>query len=53
MPGFPEIAVEQPADADLSDGGTIPFDAKTIGHSDPAKLFMIKSTGPRFLRISV
>ncbi len=50
MPGSPEIAVEQPVGTDLGDGGAIPFDATTIGSSAPAKLFTIKSIGPRYLK---
>lgn len=51
MPGSPEIAVEQPEDEDLSDGGdTISFEAAAIGSSAPSKLFTIKSTGPRYLK---
>jgi C1A family cysteine protease len=51
MPGSPEIAVEQPEDTDLSDGGgTISFDATVIGSSAPAKVFTIKSIGPRYLK---
>jgi hypothetical protein len=51
MPGFPEIAVEQPADTNLNDGGcTISFDPTTIGGSSPARVFTIKSSGPRYLK---
>ena len=51
MPGAPEITVEQPEDVDLRDGGgTIPFDAATIGGSAPARHFTIRSVGPRYLK---
>ncbi len=51
MPGSPEIAVEQPEDTDLGDGGcTISFDAATLGSSAPAKVFKIKNSGPRYLK---
>ena len=51
MPGSPEIAVEQPPDTDLGDGGAaISFDAVAIGSSSPTKLFTIRSTGPRYLK---
>ena len=49
--GSPEIAIEQPEGADLSDGGAVvAFDATPIGGSSGTKLFTIRNTGDRFLR---
>jgi len=51
MHGSPEIAIEQPPDADLADGdGMVEFDAVAIGGGTSTRVFIIRNSGPRYLK---